>query len=146
MKQSSRKGKESGDEAEGEKVDDLTAMEKLPPEKNREVESQVDSNDKVDPSGAEKEKAENTEDDDTVEKGVEAVEEMDPTECDNASSSVVPEYKQILQNLFSMFNKSKRKYPIPIYPYAKGQSSALMPQSSNNCTTFTDTTATNNDG
>lgn len=33
------------------------------------------------------------------------------------SSSYVPEYKQILQNLFNMFKNSKRKYPIPMYPY-----------------------------
>ncbi len=49
-----------------------------------------------------------------------------------STSSIVPEYKQILQNLFNMFNNSKRKYPIPMYPYVNGQSSALKKSLSNN--------------
>jgi hypothetical protein len=46
-----------------------------------------------------------------------------------------PEYKQILHNLFNIFNNSKRKYPIPMYPFiqeARRQSSGLN-CGSNNC-------------
>ncbi|XP_021965370.1 uncharacterized protein DDB_G0283357 isoform X2 [Folsomia candida] len=53
----------------------------------------------------------------------------------NSSSSIVstssspPEYKQILTSLFSIFNNSKRKYPIPMYPFiqeARRQSGGLI--------------------
>ncbi|ODM99996.1 Cerebellar degeneration-related protein 2 [Orchesella cincta] len=64
------------------------------------------------------------------------------TSCNN-NSSVMPEYKQILQNLFSLFNNSKRKYPIPMYPYVKGQSSALIMSQSINSTS---TNSNNNTG
>jgi len=59
----------------------------------------------------------------------------------SSSSSIVPEYKQVLQNLFSLFNNSKRKYPIPMYPYVKGQSSALMMKSQS--TNYTNSTNNN---
>jgi len=51
-----------------------------------------------------------------------------------SSTRQQPEYKQILHNLFNIFNNSKRKYPIPMYPFiqeARRQTSGL---------TFTNTT------
>lgn len=81
------------------------------------------------PEGFNKDKEE------TPGKGIEVgAEELTSSSKTNklSTSSIVPEYKQILQNLFNMFNNSKRKYPIPMYPYVTGQSSALKKSLSNN--------------
>lgn len=98
---------------EAESVDediDSTTTEKMPESSNK---------DKEENPGKEKEVG---------------VKEMTSSSSYNkfSTSSIVPEYKQILQNLFKMFNNSKRKYPIPMYPYVNGQSSALKKSLSNN--------------
>ncbi|CAL8089339.1 unnamed protein product [Orchesella dallaii] len=128
-----------------------TEVEKLPLVME-ECEAEEKGKESVEPAGAASsrtfdEKSENDSYEDDYDEDNATAEDSSSrpsTSCNNNnSSSIMPEYKQILQNLFSLFNNSKRKYPIPMYPYVKGQSSALIMSQSINTTS---TNSNNNTG